>query len=216
VATTPESKAIGIAASLAASWGESYTPRLADRISWHSAVDGCFPAFLSVACAVQIVTIVDQLCWRLIPNHKGFGAHISSFKLVLQERALPPVVGAISAQQTSGLGEIGIIGGALIGTMSHGSVACALIAGNCFGLLSPRLLATCARASIPATATTLACSGGLAVSLGFFTHVLAPKCEIATSTLRNILQLCLSVKFVTNLTFAEEAFNCHHVGFVAA
>jgi len=182
VATTPLAKAIGIAAAFAGAWGTTYSPDLDDEtnFAWHSVLDGCLPAFLATACIAQAATGLQ------LPERKRL-----LLCKALKEQVLPPAVGAVVAQQASGLGDVGVLGGAVVGGLSNGSALCALLAGRLFGWAAPRFLVLCLRMSVPATATTLATAGGLASATGLAAHAFAPVVEAAASRVRVFLDLLL-------------------------
>jgi len=179
VATTLYSKAIGVAAAFARAWGEPYRMCLVEAASWHSSLDGCLPAFLAVACSATAITKIRHV--------SGLAPYLLGAEAALRERMLPPVVGAVVAHQASGLGEIGIIGGAAVGAMSQGSSCCAFLAARCFGWLAPRVLGACARLAVPATASTLSVAGGLAVAVGMGAFAGAPRVQLVTNGVRLIL-----------------------------
>ncbi|CAE7453422.1 unnamed protein product, partial [Symbiodinium sp. CCMP2456] len=177
VATTPETKALGIAAGLASAWGATFAPPTSRRsFAWHSALDGCLPAFLAASCLNQA-----------LPSSAP-----AELRLALQVQVLPPVLGAAAAQQGSGLGELALLGGALLGSLCRGSCAAALLGGRIFASLAPRCLVLCARLSIPATATALSVAGGLSTMLGTLAFVMAPQAAEATEVLRRSLRTSLS------------------------
>ncbi|KAG8461934.1 hypothetical protein KFE25_013953 [Diacronema lutheri] len=186
VATTPESKAIGVAAALAAAWREHFAPASASGGgAWHAPIDGCLPVFLAVACAA---TLADRAAPLLPPPLASAAA---AFAGALRARALPPAVGAIAAQHRSGLGELSVLGGALVGALSRDSPLCALLAAAALAAAAPRCMAACARASVPATATSILVAGALPACIGAAAHAAAPACAALTSHARALLALAL-------------------------
>lgn len=163
VATTPRTKAIGIAASLAGAWNELYVPASSSVSStpWRSVVNECIPALVCIACARNAA---ESLVFPSISDLLGSG------KLVA------PAVGALAATRRSDLGSIATLAGALLGSFCRGSSCCALVAGGfVFPLLAPQVLAACARYGLPATSSNMAVGGVVPVLLGAVCHgALAP------------------------------------------
>lgn len=182
VATTAHSKAIGIAAALAGAWQVPYTPKArSSGLQWHSVIDGCLPVALCVACTRTALDLLAPIA----------PVSIGGLREALGARALVPGIGAIAAHQRSGLGEIGMMGGALIGALSGESLLCAFVLASLFGELAPRALALCARMAIPATAATISVSGGVALACGACAYALAPLGRAATAALRAVLDAYL-------------------------
>lgn len=198
VATTPQSKAIGVAAAFASEWRLTYTPgSVATVASVHSVLDGCLPAFLAGSCAATAVGKLESLSSCAL-----FKPYLGSVGHALRHRILPPALGAIAAQQSaqaSGLGEIAVLGGALIGSLSQESALCALLAGNALGRLAPQLLAQCARFSVPATASTIAVAGGAPTVIGLLAHALAPIVGQASDLTRRAIVKAMGVAAPTPL-----------------
>lgn len=189
VATTAESKAIGIAAALAAAWRLPFVPACASNAGgaggWRSPIAGCLPVFLSVSCAVSLLRVLGPL----LPVHAATRA--SALGALLSERALAPVLGAVAAHHRSGLGELSVMGGGLIGALCGGSALAALLGASALGAASPRCLAACARASVPATASSLLLGGALPLTIGVVAHAAAPGCARLTAAVRTGLALAL-------------------------
>lgn len=187
VATTSESKAIGIAAALAAAWREPYAPAPAVRGAggWHSPIDGCLPAFLAISCSARALDLLQPLL------SAQPAARSAALAETLRTRALAPILGAIAAQHRSGLGELAVLGGALIGALCQGSALAALLGAAALAAAAPRCLAACARWSVPATATSLLLGGGLPVAIGLLAHAAAPSCAQLTAAVRACLALAL-------------------------
>lgn len=154
VATTARTKAIGIAASLAGVWNESYVPSNSSVAAtpWRSVVSECLPAFVCVACARSAA---DSLALKSLSD------------LLRSGKVVAPAVGALAATRRSDLGSIATLAGALLGSFSQGSSCCALIAGGfAFPQLAPQVLAACARHGVPATSSNIAVGGAVPVVLG--------------------------------------------------
>ena len=146
---TRESRAIAFTSALAAHWRLSYSPKLSDSaIDPHSLLDGCLPAFLAMVLLSSLSAALPLAVGVYLPSVPPANA------------VLAVAVCVVSAHQTSHLGEIGLISGALAGVLiawplpdgsSGGSVVSGLAAGILVGWLCPRCLASAFRLGFPAT-----------------------------------------------------------------
>jgi len=181
VATTSRTKAIGVAASLAGVWNESYAPASsnASATPWRSVVNECLPALVCIACARSSA---DLLALPVMSEL------LSSGNLVA------PAVGALAATRRSDLGSIATLAGTLLGSFCRGSSCCALLAGGfVFPFVAPQVLAACARHGVPATSSNIAVGGAVPVFLGAACYsIFAPLLTELTDLARWFVRTSLS------------------------
>lgn len=180
VATTPRTRAIGIAASLAGAWREPYTPKSGiSGAPWRSVVNECVPVLVCAACARALAR----------------GASIvGGDELLGSGTLIAPAVGALAATRRSELGSVATLAGAVLGACCRGSSCCALIAcGTVLPSVAPHVLAACARRGVPATASNIAVGGAVPVLLGAAAYVIfAPLAADLSDIARRLLHAVLS------------------------
>jgi hypothetical protein len=194
VATTAISKSIGIAAALAGEWGEPFAPAAVggagcSSAGWHSPIDGSLPAFLACACALAAAERAGgggggSWLARALP---GGGGVMEAFATAVRGGALCAVLGAVTAAHRSGLGELSVLGGALVGGLARDSSVAAFLGAWALGGSSARVLALSARGGMPATAASLLVGGALPVAVGAAALALAPAAAALTGAARAAL-----------------------------
>mmetsp|Transcript_7958 Transcript_7958/g.22559 ORF Transcript_7958/g.22559 Transcript_7958/m.22559 type:complete len:385 (-) Transcript_7958:422-1576(-) len=189
VATTPASKAISFAASVAGELRVPYWPTSGQTVlgirhllhTMHSVLGGCLPVFV----CVMVVK------WALSRVYDSSGQSTASMWMqVLCSRGLPTVVATVAAQQTSELGETSVLVGALAGSciVGQGGVIAGLIAGLLGGMAAPTVLACACRYGVPATAASITTAGGTGIVTGGLVELaLSPICSQLASSVRFIL-----------------------------
>lgn len=176
--TTSSTRAVSYVSGLARHWKVKYRPRLggsssdssgpaADepawkRISIRGIMVGAIPAFIALALLLAVSKI------------PGLGSLQPAFDLMIA--GLPIIVSAVAARKISGLGEVGMVAGAIAGILAQeGGILGGLLSGILSGLLVGPLLRRCVAWSFPATTANIvtgALAGLLPGLLMYF--VLAP------------------------------------------
>lgn len=185
VATTPASKAISFAASLAGHWGLPYEPSVCTRrggrgssgggggvgvgaVMIHSVLDGTLP--LALACC--LVSWLCKLLTRFLPGVLVRALALDSLSIALSGGALAVGVAAVAGLEScGGLGVLGLLAGSLAGTIANeggrGGVLAAAVAGSAAGALCPRFVSLAARRGTPATATSVVSAGAAGAVVGY-------------------------------------------------
>jgi fructose-specific phosphotransferase system IIC component len=176
--TTSTTRAVSYIAGLASHWGVRYRPVLGGAATGGVEGDAGVPAWrrisirgIMVASIPAFIALALVLAASKIPMLSGLS---SLFDTLIA--GLPVVVAAVAARRVSGLGEVGMVAGAVTGILStDGGLIGGLVGGVLAGLLASWLLEWTLAHRFPATTANIV-AGGLAGLLpGLLVHyALAP------------------------------------------
>ncbi|WP_432514954.1 PTS sugar transporter [Kineococcus sp. SYSU DK001] len=199
--TTSRTRAIACAAGLSRHWGLAYRPALgggsdggsdggADdgggpggpawkRISIRGIMVGSLPAFVGLAVVLALGKV------------PGLGALTEVFDLLLA--GLPIVVAAVAARKVSGLGDVGLVAGAVAGILSaDGGILGGLVGGVLAGLVAAPLVGWTLRHRFPATTANIVTGAVAGLLPGLLVHfVLAPVTSAAGDGVKSGIEAAL-------------------------
>lgn len=175
-------KAMAYASSLAGHWHLPWeSPAGAVQaqggfLGVQSVMDGCLPVLLMVVMALRLMDGFESLpsgrSYAFQYYHKLVWNGLSLEKLRLFLQSGKPIVAAVAAAGgygAAGFGELGMLAGALAGSIScarYTTVVVSALAGSLAGQLCPALLSIAARLGVPATASSIAAGGGAGLAVG--------------------------------------------------
>lgn len=195
VATTHASRAVAVAAALAAALDRPYTPR--QRASpWAPArlcavFDGCLPTVLAPVVLSSCARVLGSLLPPAAARPAGVGVGAMACRRMLAvlspaalSRAAAAGITVLGVRQLSDMGELALLTACVAAPAADGQLLAALGAAAAVSTLLPRAVATAARCSLPATAATLAAVVGVGGSVALVTAaIFAPLSAVAQRTL---------------------------------
>ncbi|WP_432543570.1 PTS sugar transporter [Kineococcus sp. SYSU DK002] len=195
--TTSRTRAIACAAGLSRHWGLGYRPALGGgsdggsddggtggpawkRISIRGIMVGSLPAFVGLALVLALSKV------------PGLGALTDVFDLLLN--GLPVVVAAVAARKVSGLGDVGLVAGAVAGILSaEGGILGGLVGGVLAGLVAAPLVGWTLRHRFPATTANIVTGAVAGLAPGLLVHVvLAPVTSAAGDGVKSGIEAALA------------------------